>query len=308
MPFDTRRWSRAIAKCRPDVVEVGDPGPIALAAFRARRAGAFPVVAFCHTDLERDTRVRYGRVAAKTVATYARRVLGYADCVLAPSEYMRLRLDEWGVRRVSVCPLGVDADVFHPARRDGALREKLGLSARTRLCIFAGRFAPAKNIPALVDAFRLLGEPYHLLLVGGGGELRALARNVTTLAFEHDARRLAALVGGCDVFVQAGERESFGLAVVEAMSCGIPIVAVADGAAPEIVTPECGVLVRAASATLLAAGVDALFSADREKMGAAARTRCERYFGWQPVFRRVLQNYASVVPSWDVPELREQTA
>jgi len=196
VPFDTREWSRAIVGYRPDVVEVGDPGPLAIAAFRARREGAFPVVAFCHTDLERDACVRYGRVAARSVAIYARSVFGHADCVLTPSEYMRRRLDEWGVAGVSVCPLGVDCDVFHPARRASALRKTLDLPAHARLCIFAGRFAPAKNIRVLVDAFRLLGDPYHLLLVGSGADVPRLPRNVTTLGFEYDARRLAALIGG----------------------------------------------------------------------------------------------------------------
>ncbi len=308
VPFDTRTWSRAIADHRPDVVEVGDPGPVALAAIRARRLAPFAIVAFCHTDLERDARARYGRVAARTVASYARRVFDRADRVLTPSEYMRRRLAEWGVDPVSVCPLGVDADVFHPSRRERALRAMLGLAANTRLCVFAGRFAPAKHIPVLIDAFRLLGRPYHLLLIGSGSHLPPLPPNVTTLRFEHDARRLAALVGGADVFVQAGERESFGLAVVEAMACGVPIVAAGDGAAPEIVTPECGILVRAGSAQMLAAGVDAVYAADRERMGTAARERAERHFGWQRVFQRLLQHYASVVPSSAAHALRERTA
>jgi len=308
VPLDTRAWSRAIAEREPDVVEIGDPGPIALAAFRARRNAGMPVIAFCHTDLERDAHARYGRVAARTMKSYARRVFERADRVLTPSEYMRRRLTDWGVRDVIVCPLGVDADLFHPAQRDTALRRLLGLPPGARLCIYAGRFAPAKNIPVLVDAFRLLGRPYHLLMIGSGARVPPLPANVTVLPFERDPSRLAALVGGADAFVQAGERESFGLAVVEAMACGVPVVAVADGAAPEIVTPDCGLLVRAGSAPHLAAGVAALYGADRERMGAAARTRAERHFGWDRVFHRLLQHYASVVHGSAARALREQLA
>jgi alpha-1,6-mannosyltransferase len=206
-----------------------------------------------------------------------------------------------------VCPLGVDADVFHPARRERALRKRLGLAKHARLCVFAGRFAPAKNLPVLVDAFRMLGPPYHLLLVGNGPCLPALPRNVTVLPFERDPARLAAIVGGADAFVQAGERESFGLAVVEAMACGVPVVAAADGAAPEIVTPDCGVLVRAGSAADLADGVAALYS-DRNAMGVAARARAESHFGWDRVFRRLLRQYASVAPAAAARALREQAA
>lgn len=308
VPLDIRSWSRAIAEHRPDIVEIGDPGPIALAAFRARREAGMPVIAFCHTDLERDARARYGIVAARTVKTYARRVFTNADRVLTPSDYMRRRLDDWGVRDVAVCPLGVDAEVFHPSRRACELRAMLGLAPATRLCVYAGRFAPAKNLPLLVDAFRLLGRPYHLLLIGDGPCLPPLPSNVTVMPFQADPKRLAALVGGADAFVQAGERESFGLAVIEAMACGVPIVAVADGAAPELVTPDCGVLVRAGSAGRFADAVAALYDSDRETMGANARVRAERHFGWERVFRSLLQQYAAVVRGSAALAVREQIA
>ncbi len=308
MPLDTGRWSRLIAEHGPDVVEVGDPGPVAIAAFRARRVSGTPVIAFCHTDLVRDARSRYGSVAGRTMKTYACRVFGNADRVLAPSEYMKQRLIEWGVHDVAVCPLGVDAELFHPSRRHRALRERLGLPRDARLCVFAGRFAPAKNMPLLVDAFRRLGKPYHLLLIGSGPCLPPLPANVTVLPFERDPKRLAAIVGGVDAFVQAGERESFGLALVEAMACGVPIVAAADGAAPEIVTPDCGVLVRAGSASDLAAGVAVLYDRDREALGDAARARAERNFGWDRVFRGLLQQYATVVHGAAARVLREQIA
>lgn len=308
MPLDTAAWGRAIAQHRPDIVEVGDPGPIAIAALRARRTGGMPVIAFCHTDLERDARARFGGVAAHTVKTYARHVFASADRVLTPSDYMRQRLADWGVRDIVVCPLGVDADVFHPSRRDHRLRERLGLAKNARLCIFAGRFAPAKNLPVLLDAFRTLGAPYHLLLVGNGSCLPPLPSNATVLPFERDPARLAAIVAGADAFVQAGERESFGLAVVEALACGVPVVAAADGAAPEIVTPDCGVLVRAGSAADLAEGVAALYSMDHAAMGVVARERAESHFGWDRVFRRLLRHYASVAPAAAARALHEQAA
>jgi alpha-1,6-mannosyltransferase len=131
---------------------------------------------------------------------------------------------------------------------------------------------------------------------------------VTVLPFERDPRKLASIVAGVDAFVQAGERESFGLALVEAMACGVPVVAVADGAAPEIVAAGCGVLVHRASAAALAAGVAAVYDGDRDRMAAAARERAERHFGWDRVFRRLLQQYATVVRGPAARALREQIA
>ena len=92
-----------------------------------------------------------------------------------------------GVTHATQQPLGVDVETFSPAEHGRDLRAELGLPRDTRLLVFAGRFSAEKNIPVLLETFRLLGDPYHLLLIGGGETGRS--GNVTRLPYCRDNRR-----------------------------------------------------------------------------------------------------------------------
>src|SRR5262249_21350516 len=138
-------------------------------------------------------------------------------------------------------PLGVDVDTFRP---DGAdpigLRRRLGLTARHRLLVFAGRPAREKRVEVLVEAVERLGEPYVLLLVGARSPTPS--PRVTELPYERDPARLAALLASCDAFVHANDSEPFGLVVLEAMACGLPLVGVDAGGVRESVDRGVGEL------------------------------------------------------------------
>ena len=96
--------------------------------------------------------------------------LTYERCeqVLAPSRYMCDYLHSIGVKHATCHPLGVDVDTFSPDKRTRDLTAELNLPRGTRVLVFAGRFSKEKNIPVLMETFRRLGSPYHLLMIGGG--------------------------------------------------------------------------------------------------------------------------------------------
>jgi hypothetical protein len=86
----------------------------------------------------------------------------------------------------------------------------------------------------LISAAARLGQPYHLLLIGGD-KLERLNAQVTVLPYEPVSVRLARVLASCDAFIHAGAEETFGLVLIEAMACGIPVVAVASGGLAELV-------------------------------------------------------------------------
>ena len=289
-PLSTRRWAREIRACRPDLIEVGDAGPEAWAALSAARTLDVPLVAFCHSDIVQMATRRFGPVPGAAVRVYAREFYRRCDLVIAPSAFMRDRLAQWGVERAVARPLGVDIDAFSPQRRSPALRRELGLSARSRVLAYAGRFSREKNLPVLLDAFRELGPRYHLVLAGPAVRL-PLPPNVTLLPFLHSSLELARILGSVDGLVHAGDQETFGLVLIEAMACGRGVIAANAGAIPEIVTPDTGVLVAPRDARAMAAGIRAFYGKGAESLGRSARRRAEREYSWATAMRGLLGLY-----------------
>jgi len=289
-PLRPWQWRKWLADLAPDLIEVGDPYHLAWAALDAAKDCGAATAAFAHSDLPRMLASRFGPFAGRAADRYLRKLYSHFDMVQAPSRLIAERLRRSGIERVIVQPLGVDGEIFHPARRKGLLRAQLGLAADTRLLIFAGRMAREKQIPLLMDAFARLGTPYHLVIVGG--EIRQrLSANVTLLPYEHDSLSLARLLASADALVHAGAQETFGMVVVEAMACGLPVVGVRGGAVPELVDESVGALANPGDAESLADAVDSLYERDIAQMGAAARLRVERRYAWPSTFALQLDRY-----------------
>lgn len=305
-PLAAHRWSSEIREAAPDLIEVGDAGPEAWGALHAARTLAVPLIAFCHSDIVQMAARRLGALPGAAVRIYGREFYRRCDLVVAPSAFMRSQLNAWGVERVVARPLGVDIDTFSPRQRAPGLRRELGLPARARLFAYAGRFSREKNVEVLLDAFRALGPRYHLVLAGPQVAL-PLPSNVTLLPFLHSSRELARILASADGLVHAGDQETFGLVVLEAMACGRGIVAANAGALPEIVTPDAGVLVRPGDAAALAEGVRAFYNREPERLGRAARSRAESDYSWDTAMRGLLGLYRAALASRCTREPRYAT-
>ena len=293
VPLGRAQAARRLIALAPSVIEAGDPYTLAWAALDAGRALGVPVVGFCHSDLPRLMRERYGRRAERLAALYCARLYGRFDLVLAPSRATAERLRAWGVTSARHQPLGVDVSTFHPDRRDPQIRHQLGLAPTTRLLVYTGRFAPEKNLDVLADAMRKLGPRYVALLAGAGALPSALPSNVRVLPYIPDRPKLATLIASCDVFVHPGDQETFGLAALEALACGVPVVGAHAAGLAELVTPEAGLLVAPRSPAALAHGVAALFDDDIAERAVGARQLAERY-AWNHVLASLLECYTAL--------------
>ncbi len=288
-PIHVTPWREAIAAVAPDVVEAGDPWIPGYAARCAAQRQGIPAVGFYHSDVPRLLGRRLGRWTSGPVAAWLRRFYAGFDLVLAPSVTLTQRLRAMGIGHAHHQPLGVDVALFHPRHGDrAALLARLGLPAHTRLLVYAGRFAREKRLDVLRAAVRRLGAPYHLVLVGAERVARIDDR-VTTLPFQEAG--LARVLASCDALVHAGECETFGLVVLEAMACGIPVVGVEAGAVPELVRPQWGALAPPGNAGGFAEAVAAVFDTDRRALGRAAREAAERCHAWRAVFPTLLAHY-----------------
>lgn len=310
LPLNPRRWSRLLSALAPTLIEAGDTFQPAWAACQVARERGIPVAAFYHSNLPQILGRRFGGgLTERTLCRYLQWLYARFDVVFAPSRFMCELLSGIGVAHTVYQPLGVDTEIFHPKRRTADLRAQLGLPGKSRLLVYAGRFAGEKNLPVLLEAFARLGKPYHLLLIGGSRAARPTA-NVTMLPYRRDSLELAESIASADALVHAGTKETFGLVLLEAMACGRPVVAVRASAVPEFVDETVGMLAEPGNGGSMADAIAALYDRDLDAIGITARERVLRKFTWNRSFQAQTLAYTSLVsgrqlPLPDDPELAE---
>jgi alpha-1,6-mannosyltransferase len=294
MPLSVAGPVRQLLAVQPDLVEAGDAGHCAWAALRMQQRHGVPAVAFYHSDLPRLVEHRLGRVSAAAVRKYLAHLYRQFDMVLAPSRLMVQQLGDMGVTEVLHQPLGIDSSVFRPERRVDTLRQHLKLPPNARLLVYAGRFTPEKKLGVLIEAVRKLGRPYHLVLIGGGADMPRYPQ-ITYVPFKRDQRQLARLLASCDLLVHPGDCETFGLIVLEAMACGLPVVGTTGGGVAELVDEQTGILAEPNSAASLADAIDTIYARDLAQLGVNARRKAADHFDWNQILPQLLMRYGSLL-------------
>ena len=150
-----------------------------------------------------------------------------------------------GTANLARVPLGVDLDLFTPARHDPRLRARLAPDGGL-LLVHCGRLSREKAPERSIDTLRVLlerGVPARLVVAGDGPLRRRLERRagrlpVTFLGFLADRTRLADLLATADVALAPGPHETFGLAALEALASGTPVVVSGSSALPEVLGPD----------------------------------------------------------------------
>ncbi|MEO5573936.1 MAG: glycosyltransferase family 1 protein [Gammaproteobacteria bacterium] len=294
LPVNLRDWRHAVRELKPDLIEAGDPYHLAWLALREGQRLGVPTVGFYHSDLPRLLAARLGITAERYAQAYVKQLYSHFDRVLAPSRVLVERLHNLGVSNVHHQALGVDTRLFHPDLKDNSLRQRLGLPPATRLLIYAGRFSREKNLPVLLKAMALVGREYHLLLVGGGHKLPAQA-NVTVWPYRADTQELARLIASCDALVHPGDLETFGLVVLEALACGLPVIGMAAGGVAELVDATVGLLVPPRNPSALAEAISGLYQLDMHQLGLNARRKVEDHYSWDEIMPQLLGHYAGLL-------------
>jgi alpha-1,6-mannosyltransferase len=215
----------------------------------------------------------------RTAHTYARVV---CTTEFAEREFVRI-----GARNVVRAPLGVDLEQRHPALRDPALRDRHARVDET-LLVMCSRLSVEKRPGTALDALEALLRRGRrvVLVVAGDGPLRARLEQrarerrlpVTFLGHVGDRALLGALQASADVCLAPGPAETFGLAALEAMACGTPVVASASSALPEVVGSAGATAADHGDA--FADAVDMLMERSECERRETARARAE-CFGWR---------------------------
>jgi alpha-1,6-mannosyltransferase len=131
-------------------------------------------------------------------------------------------------------------------------------------------------------------------MIGGGLDLPRYPQ-ITYVPFKRNQRHLARLLASCDVLVHPGDCETFGLIVLEAMACGLPVVATSGGGVAELVDDDTGLLAAPNCVDSLAGAIAAIYERDLGTMGANARRKAAEYYDWNQILPQVMRRYHAVL-------------
>jgi len=279
---DRRRLASTLRALRPDRLEVSDRTTLRWLGRWARRAGV-PSMMVSHESLDgllrisgTRSRLLADRLNARTAADY--------DTIACTTGWAAAEFDRIGAANIVRVPLGVDLDRFSPARHDPHLRRRWAAPADL-LLVHCGRLStekrPRRSLNALAE-LRAAGVP-AVLAVAGGGPMRVTLQTeaaerglpVRFLGHLSDRQELAALLASADVAIAPGPVETFGLAALEALASGTPVVVSAESALPEVIG-EAG-LAAPGEGPGYASAVRALAARPETERRAAARSQAERY-------------------------------
>jgi alpha-1,6-mannosyltransferase len=304
-PLDRKYWyfnneralHAALDSLSPDFVEASSPwrSPLMVANWRPEVPKALilhadPLSAYAYRWLEplvsRETIdrrfVRYW--------DHLRQLGRLYDAVVCASEDLASRMKAGGVENVVTVPMGVEAQRFSASKRDPVVRASLlaqcSLGPDATLLVAAGRLAPEKRLPMLVEAVTVAGRnrPVGLVIFGEGREdtnvLRSVGGNPHIRLFrpERDRERFASILASADAFLHGCEAETFCMTAAEASASGIPVIVPDRGGAADFAEEEMGWSYRAADHLDLVRAILALPDCFAARSGGSAARAMDDHF------------------------------
>lgn len=243
------------------------------------------------------------RAMTRLTTRFEAAALGGVDVAFVENDWMLEHLrKQMGASRVVFAPLGVDTDYFRPGEHPGA---------ESRFVLAVGRFGdPRKQLGVLFEAFRRLRErlpdPPRLVLAGGESPSpadwsiaqRLGVRDQIEFREAPDDDELLSLYQRAAVFALSSDEEGLGIALIEAMACGVPAVSTdCGGPRTSVVDGQTGFLVPRGDADALASRIEKLLTDAplHLRMGRAARARAVECFSLPVTGRPFLTHYDALL-------------
>jgi glycosyltransferase involved in cell wall biosynthesis len=207
--------NRLIREFDPDVLHIATEGPLGMAARRFALRNDFPFTTAYHTRFPEYVHARF-KLPLPWSYAWLRWFHGPSRSIMAPTQVVVDDLVANGFSNVKLWSRGVDADIFRP-------QPSKRLNSTPPIFLYVGRVAVEKN----VEAFLALDLPGSKWVVGTGPALERIQARYPKVNYLGVLERedLAKVYAAADVFVFPSKTDTFGLVLLEAMACGLPVAA-----------------------------------------------------------------------------------
>jgi glycosyltransferase involved in cell wall biosynthesis len=298
------RVQRDLEDFGANIFHISSPEFLGHRAVALARRWDIPVVASVHTRFE--TYFRYYNMAwlEPLVEALIRRLYRRCDAIFAPSESMAQVLREQRMSYdIGIWSRGVETETFSPAKRDLEWRRSLGIQDDEPVVCFIGRIVMEKGLDVFsetMDALRRRGCGAKVLVIGEGPARQffetRLGPDAIFLGFQR-GDDLARAIASSDMLLNPSVTETFGNVTLEAMACGLPVVAArATGSLSLVEDGVTGRLIRPGASEQFASALqiycDNLDA--RAAAGMAGRAVSERY-SWDAVNGALVQGYLRIL-------------
>lgn len=288
---------------RANVVHVASPDRAARQGAKWARDHGVPVLASVHTRFETYPQYYHVGFLKQALEAWLRTFYRRCDMLVAPSDGMVDVLRQQRMNRdIEIWSRGVDRAIFNSGVRDISLRRSLGITDDEVAIGFLGRVVMEKGLPEFADTMAELtrrGVPHKVLVLGDGPAREWLADKVPQARFAGYLKgaELGRWVAGMDVFFNPSITETFGNVTLEAMACGVPVVAArATGSTTLVRHGETGTLVTPGDVVAFADALQRYIedAALRQAHGAAGEAR-SKSFDWDSINRGMAETYLRLI-------------
>ncbi len=288
---------------RPNLVHVSAPDILGHRAVTYARSRGIATVASLHTRFE--TYLPYYNIEFldPLILFILKRFYGRVDEILVPGPMLADILREWGVATpIAIWSRGVEHARFNPARRSLEWRQAHGIGDDEVVIGFLGRLVLEKGLDVFAEVIaelRRRGVPHRVLVIGEGPAREWFADQVPDAVFTgfQGGDDLARAVAAMDLFFNPSVTETFGNVTLEAMACGVPVVAArATGAVGLVDEGVTGHLVEPRDITGYADAIAGLIGDPerRRAAGAAGHVKAQGY-EWGRINQAVIDTYLQVL-------------
>jgi glycosyltransferase involved in cell wall biosynthesis len=292
---------------RPDLMHCFHPVMAGLAGLLFAKQLHIPVISSFHLDIATMASFYGFPLLGAVLKKIVNWGFNHSDYALAPSRLVQTTMTAEGINKVGLWRRGVDAEQFHPCHRDPRTRDEISDGhPDDTILIYVGRLAPEKQIEQVRAVLEQVPGT-RLALVGGGPYQPVLEKHfaglpVTFVGYRTGAS-LARAYASADIFVFPSAFESFGLVILEAMACGIPVVSAQVGGAQDMIEEGVsGYTFEVNDVNKLVAGVRAIVSepGKLDRMRVDARNQAERQ-SWPAMMDELFACYEAVLTGQPSP-------